>query len=338
MRGLNGTKRAAALLALSFCVFLSDAIATAQETASSGMRIELTNWLSARQRDFVLTLPELRRDRYYLIRTLLKQRVYWGEFDLDDDGVPERIVMIGFGGSIKQGGDCGQAQCQTMILKLHLHGWTLISEIQASRDSLRALPESDRGWHRLHAGPGRIYSRGEFGYEPPRGDVRANAEFMQKIADLEAASSAISRTASPGTHVPTTNRLTAAQRNFIRTAPAHQSSRREYNEALLKRQVYWAEFDLDGDGVAERFVILEFTGMCGSIGCATTIFRLGPKGWESAGDIGAEHDSLWILPEIDNGWHRINTGTVFYRFPCGYMDDEVIDSNREEGREPCGDD
>ena len=101
--------------------------------------------------------------------------------------------------------------------------------------------------------------------------------------------------------------------------PAHQPYYREFNEALLKRQVYWAEFDLDGDGVAERFAILEFSGMCGSIGCSTTIFKFGPKGWELAGEIGADRDSLWILPEIDNGWRRINTGTVFYRFPCGYL-------------------
>lgn len=309
----------------------------AKDTTLPGTRIELTSWLTASQRDFVLTLPELRRDRHYLIRALLKQRVYWGEIDLDDDDVPERIVMIGYGGSIRSGADCRQDRCTTMILKRHPDGWKLNSEIRANRDSLRALPESDHGWRRLHDGPEHVYSQGRFGYDLPRADSPRNAEFRQKIADLAAASLAISRQASEGTHVATTNRLTAAQRNFIRTAPAHQPYFREFNEALLKRQVYWAEFDLDGDGVAERFVILEFSGMCGSIGCSTTIFKFGPKGWEAAGEIGAGNDSLWILPETDNGWRRINTGTVFYRFPCGYLDDELIDDYRERGREPCDD-
>lgn len=318
-----------------FCALLVGASIHAAESAPfSGKRIELTSWLSAGQRDFILTLPELRHDRRYLIPTLLKQRVYWGEFDLDGDGTAERIVMIGYGGSVKHGADCRQRPCTTMILKRRQQGWELNSTIDANRDSLRVLPESDRGWRRLQAGPERIYSQGKFGYDQPRA-APVNTEFGEKLADLAAKSLAISREASEGTHVRTTNLLTAAQRNFIRTAPVLQPHCREFNEALLKRQVHWAEFDLDGDGTPERFVILEFAGMCGSIGCSTTIFKFGPKGWEAAGEIGATHDSLWVLPEIDNGWHRINTGTVFYRFPCGYLDDELIDHYRDIGREPC---
>ena len=325
-------------LATILCVHWLGGYALATEPPQPGTRIELTSWLSTSQRDFVLTLPELRRDRHYLIKALLKQRVFWGEFDLDDDGAPERIVMIGYAGSIKHGADCRHDRCTTLILKHQLNGWELNSEIRANRDSLNAMPESDGGWRRLHADAGHTYSQGKFGYELLPAEAPRNFEFRQKIADLAAASLAISQQTSEGTHVATTNRLTAVQRSFIRTAPAHQPYFKEFNEALLKRQVYWAEFDLDGDGVAERFVILEFSGMCGSIGCSTTIFKLGPKGWELAGEIGADRDSLWILPEIDNGWRRINTGTVFYRFACGYLDDELIDDYRERGREPCDDD
>jgi hypothetical protein len=337
MRGPSFT-RPRLSLAAALLLHLLGGSAIAKEPPLSGTRIELTSWLTASQRDFVLTLPELRPDRHYLIQTLLKQRVLWGEFDLDDDGVPERIVMIGYGGSIRHGADCRHDRCTTMILKRHPDGWKLNSEIRANRDALHALPESDHGWRRLRADAEHVYRQGRFGYVLPRADILPNAEFRQKIADLAAAALAISRQASVGMHVETTNRLTAAQRSFIRTVPAHQPYFREFNEALLKRQVYWAEFDLDGDGMAERFVILEFSGVCGSIGCSTTIFKFGPNGWELAGQIGADRDSLWVLPEIDNGWRRINTGTVFYRFPCGYLDDELIDDYRESGREPCDDD
>lgn len=142
----------------------------------------------------------------------------------------------------------------------------------------------------------------------------------------------------PEERIELTGRLTASQRAFVLRLPELERDRRDMVRSLLRQRIYWGEFDLDGDGVAERFVILEFSGMCGWIGCSTTIFKFGPKGWELAGGIGADRDSLWILPETDNGWRRINTGTVFYRFPCGYLDDELIDDYRERGREPCDDD
>lgn len=338
MRRRKLTRLYGSLLAAIFAIFIVEPT-NAQDVAATGTRIELTGRLTAEQRDFVLRLPQMLvlYDRVMLIGALVRQRVYWGEFDLDGDGAPERIIMFGYSAMIWDGSDCTKADCDTLIMKREAQGWVYASKISAKRNSMHVLPEIDRGWRRIYGGPRLVYERGPFGGYVRLGTVfaRTHEETPAKPEDIDKPAD-LPEVPPGGVRLEFTNRLTAAQRNFVRTHPEFQWMYREIQESIFKRNVYWAEFDLNDDGVAERLVLVEHGGVCGTAGCNLTVLRRQGGEWVMDSGLSGSRNYFVVLPETDDGWHRLDDGSeILTHFHCGYYSPSTIEEATEDGINPC---
>ncbi|MBI3507283.1 MAG: hypothetical protein HY059_20805 [Proteobacteria bacterium] len=115
--------------------------------------------------------------------------------------------------------------------------------------------------------------------------------------------------------------------------------RQELDESLRKRRVYWAEIDLNADRMPERIVIVEHPATCGTSGCMASIFAWRDGHWKFDSGISGEHKTFSILPETDLGWRRLHNGDIpYFRLPCGYFSQEVIDDDASVGSNPCRND
>jgi hypothetical protein len=81
---------------------------------------------------------------------------------------------------------------------------------------------------------------------------------------------------------------------------------------IVRDDGYFAEIDLNDDGVPELILVIDNPDWCGSSGCLTAIFRTTPKGYEyicAASMPAADQPGAEILAERENGYHRIATPT-----------------------------
>lgn len=336
MRSLRSAARCMSLVAF-LCMHWHGGSALAKGPHLPEVRIELTGRLTSSQRAFVLRLPELERDRRDMVRSLLRQRIYWGEFDLDDDGIPERIIMIGYSTMFGDGNDCGKSRCSTLILTLKTQGWKSASHIRASRNTLRVLPETDRGWRRLYDGPDRFYKLGKFGgyVETKSVEESADDKYDYRIPLAEPAAD-LATPPRPGTPIRFKNDLSAAQRNFVRTHPEFQWMHQEVNVSLIKKWIYWADYDLNGDGIPERIILVEHGAVCGTAGCNLTIWQKNGTEWIKDSGLSGHREYFVVLPETDSGWHRLDDGSeILTHLPCGYFSQEIIDDDASVGSNPC---
>ena len=315
----NGSKVLLAALALA-CFVCDGQPVSAQEAAPLGTRREFTNRLTPEQREFIRNVPELQYIRHDVSRAILAKEVYWGEFDFDGDGVPERIV------SIEHPSVCDAYSCITAIFKRDSRGWEFTSQADAKHDSLQVLQQSDNGWHRLFDGKGQIHQREGFFYEESSSIRRWPFTRSSRVA-LDIAASE-----HPGQIVEFRNQLAASERNFVRTFPALQWMRRITNEALLKRNVYWADVD------PERLVMIEHVASCGDKGCSLDIFKLEGGCWIQISSIAGRRGRLSILREADFGWRRIDNGPddISYMRRCGrYFAVNIYDDETPADWDPC---
>ncbi len=77
---------------------------------------------------------------------------------------------------------------------------------------------------------------------------------------------------------------------------------------IVRAQVYAAEADLNGDGVAELFLVVDNPNWCEADGCLGAIFRKAARGYELICETtlpGPEMPAATILAEIENGYHHL---------------------------------
>ena len=79
-------------------------------------------------------------------------------------------------------------------------------------------------------------------------------------------------------------------------------------EYMRRLMLYNARHDITGDGSPELFVTVESIGVCGTSGCDTFIFEIGPNGWRDLTSISVMI-SIRVGPEL-------------------FLSDEVIDGYR----------
>ncbi len=300
--------------------------ALAQDPPAPGTRVEFTNRLTPEQRDFIRNVPELQYARRSISKAILAKQAYWGEFDLDGDGVPERIVAL------EHDELCDGYSCTTVIFKREPQGWLFASQIDADHKSLRVLLQSNFGWRLLSGKDGQTYARRLFFYEEA-GDSRQEIAMLNLAIALDGA-----LFERPGSIVQFRNQLTAGERSFVRTSPFPQWRSRLASEALLRRNIFWADVDLNDDGVPERLIMIEHTETCGSKGCSLTIFRLNGGRWVRFADITGRRQVLSILPESDFGWRRIDNGPddINYMRRCGiYFAVDIYDDDTPADWDPC---
>jgi hypothetical protein len=122
------------------------------------------------------------------------------------------------------------------------------------------------------------------------------------------------------------NELTRAEKHFALTSGAtfgwRGSYRSSIRQAIAERDLYWAEADLDGDGKAERILIIAGAGECGSIGCTTLILTAPRLKWRLLGNVSAEPGYLFVLDKADYGWRRLRYAVQErYWTGCEYWSD-----------------
>lgn len=83
--------------------------------------------------------------------------------------------------------------------------------------------------------------------------------------------------------------------------------------AVDENRIRIASTDLNGDGVTERLLMIADPGWCGTAGCDTFILQQRNRQWVSLGRINM-YDTVRVLAEKRNGWHRLNTGTDLLTF------------------------
>jgi hypothetical protein len=128
--------------------------------------------------------------------------------------------------------------------------------------------------------------------------------------------------------------LTPAERHFAETSAALFGCG-EVRAAAKEAKLYWAEIDLDADGKNERVLLLNGSGVCGSIGCPTLILTA-PRGkWRLLGDISAEPGYLFVLYKTDYGWRRLRYAVQEnYWTGCEFWND-AFPEQAEGGPNPC---
>lgn len=233
---------------------------------------------TAEQRAFVEAwLPRLSDETAEVWRSRLDQgQVRWAEIDIDRDGTPERLVM----GTAPQ--DCDRYGCQTYLVRQSgEHWWRIDAEHMPEADV--AIPDARRGlYHSLRHGTFTTFFTLDAGddvvFRPPADE---------------------------------------AERAFARDRLARNAKDDEtpafWRKAVDENRIRMATVDLNGDGVAERLLMIADPGWCGSAGCDTFILRPQQGQWVSMGRINMR-DTVRVLKEKRNGWHRLNTGTDLLTF------------------------
>lgn len=122
---------------------------------------------------------------------------------------------------------------------------------------------------------------------------------------------------APGQDVAFRSLADEAERTFARDWLSRNAKDDEppafWRKAVDENRIRIATVDLNGDGVAERLLMIADPGWCGSAGCDTVILRSQQGLWVSMGRINMR-DTVRVLEEKRNGWHRLNTGTDLLTF------------------------
>lgn len=141
-----------ALSVLIASALLWPAFVSAEEPA--GRLVVFHNTLSAQEREFVRTSPLFKDERADWLNAVKRGEVHWAEADLNDDGRPERLIIL------QNAGWCGSAGCVMRILSLKAGRWRLLAEADGEPGYVRVLPQTDGGWHRLGYGHEPYYWNG----------------------------------------------------------------------------------------------------------------------------------------------------------------------------------
>ncbi|WP_068495668.1 hypothetical protein [Paramagnetospirillum marisnigri] len=233
---------------------------------------------TAEQRAFVdAWLPLLSDETAEAWRSRLEQgQVRWAEIDIDRDGTPERFVM----GTAPQ--DCDRYGCQTYLVRQSGERWWRVDSEHMSEADV-AIPDARRGlYHSLRRGTFATFFTL---------DVGNDVVFRPLVNETERAFAF--------------DWLTSNAKDDERPA--------FWRKAVDENRIRIATLDLNGDGAAERLLMIADPGWCGSAGCDTVILRPQQGQWVSMGRINM-HDTVRVLEEKRNGWHRLNTGTDLLTF------------------------
>lgn len=86
-----------------------------------------------------------------------------------------------------------------------------------------------------------------------------------------------------------------------------------WRKAVDENRIRTATVDLNGDGVAERLLMIADPGWCGTAGCDTFILHRQNGRWVRLGSTNM-HNTVRVMTERRNGWHRLNIGNSLLTF------------------------
>ncbi len=123
---------------------------------AKGRLLRFHNHLSNAEKHFIQTSPLFHEYRRDWIAGLKYNKVFWVEADLNDDGQPERLILL------RLSEWCGNSSgCWLRIFTQQgKKGWRELADISAEPEALSLLPETDGGWHRLDYGQEPYYWNG----------------------------------------------------------------------------------------------------------------------------------------------------------------------------------
>lgn len=114
---------------------------------AGGRLLPFHSHLSGEERRFIQTSPLLHGERDAWLAALKRDKVFWADVDLNDDGQPERLLLL------QTSQWCGSDGCLLRILTQQgRSGWRQLADISAEPGAISLLPEADGGWHRLGYG------------------------------------------------------------------------------------------------------------------------------------------------------------------------------------------
>lgn len=86
-----------------------------------------------------------------------------------------------------------------------------------------------------------------------------------------------------------------------------------WSKAVDENRIRIATVDLNGDGVQERLLMIADPGWCGTAGCDAFILYRQKGRWVRLGSTNM-HDTVRVMTERRNGWHRLNAGNSLLTF------------------------
>lgn len=176
-----------------------------------------------------------------------------------------------------------------------------------------------------------------------KGIARTAALFVATLSVVASLEACGAESRFPGTALAFRLDASAGLRDIIKALPAPDETSpnfgfdpEEWLEVSRRRQLYRAEVDLDGDGVAELLVLAEQSAFCGTAGCETILLKKESSGWRLVETFKVHRSAFILLPETDLGWRRFFNGEeVYLRTECGYTTQDVIDEEASRGHGPC---
>lgn len=203
-------------------------------------------------------------------------QVRWAEIDIDRDGTPERFVMA----TTPQ--DCDQYGCQTYVARFSTGRWWLVDA--------EHMPEADVGIPEARRGHYHSLRRGSF----------TTLFTLEEGKDV--------------TFRPLAN---DAERAFARDWLSRNAKDHEapafWRKAVDENRIRIATADLNDDGVVERLLMVADPAWCGTAGCSTFILKHERGGWTCPTETNM-HETVRVLDEKRNGWHRLIAGTAVQTF------------------------
>lgn len=88
-------------------------------------------------------------------------------------------------------------------------------------------------------------------------------------------------------------------------------------QAFGRDAVRVGRFDVDGDGRAELFVLIDHDAWEAQHGRPLVVANWTKKGWNAVGWSWGDEDTVFVTTERIDGWRTIDTGTQFLRWDRG---------------------
>ena len=123
-------------------------------TPTAAERVVFRNTLTPAEKQFIAAAPALQIDRRALFDAVRRDKLYWGETDLDGDGKPERILVD------TRSDVCGTGGCSTRVLTGPRGRWRVVGTVPVFASYVVVLPTSDYGWRRLRSAGIEIFWTG----------------------------------------------------------------------------------------------------------------------------------------------------------------------------------
>lgn len=123
-------------------------------TPAGAERVVFRNTLTPAEKQFIAAAPALQIDRRELFDAVRRDKLYWGEADLDGDGKPERILVN------TRSDVCGTGGCSTRVLTGPRGKWRVIGTVPLFVSYVVVLPTSDYGWRRFQSAGIEIFWTG----------------------------------------------------------------------------------------------------------------------------------------------------------------------------------